>query len=66
MGRHGNPDYGTLASLALVLVGFTGASVGAGTLPGWEITLLTDLEILGVLGLLLCPFVFGIVLPLTE
>lgn len=72
MGRYGNPNYeslakfGTLGSLALVAASAAGASVGAGALPGWEVTLLTDLEILGVLGLLVFPFVFGIVLPLTE
>lgn len=72
MGRYGTLNYesfakfGTLASLALVLAGGAGAAVGSGSLPAWEIALLTDLEILGVLGLLICPFVFGILLPLTE
>lgn len=37
-----------------------------GSLPGWEETLLLDAEIVGVLVALLSPFVFGIVLPLTE
>lgn len=37
-----------------------------GQLPGWEETLLLDAEILGVLIALLAPFVFGIVMPLTE
>jgi len=37
-----------------------------GQLPGWEETLLLDAEILGVLIALVSPFLFGIVLPLTE
>lgn len=37
-----------------------------GQLSGWEETLLLDAEILGVLVALCSPFVFGIVLPLTE
>lgn len=72
MSRSGNLDYshlakyGTLASIALVVVGALGTSLGKGTLPGWELTLLLDAEIVGVLGMVLCPFVFGIFLPLTE
>jgi len=34
--------------------------------PAWEHTLLFYLTVFGVLGALLSPFVFGIVLPLTE
>ena len=72
MGRYGTTDYeslakfGTLASVALILAGGVGAAFGSGSLPAWEIALFTDLEIVGVLGLLLCPFVFGVLLPLTE
>jgi hypothetical protein len=72
MGRYGNLNYeslakfGTLASVALVLAGGVGAAVGSGTLPDWEVALLFDLEIVGVLGLLFCPFVFGVLFPLTE
>ncbi|MFB6072119.1 MAG: hypothetical protein ABEJ88_04035 [Halobacterium sp.] len=58
--------YGTLASLALLVVGAAGTTFGAGRLPGWELTLVFDLEVVGVLGMVLCPFVFGIALPLTE
>lgn len=58
--------YGTLASLVLLLAGAAGTTLGSGVLPGWELTLLLDLEILGVLGIVVCPFLFGIVLPLTE
>lgn len=72
MGHGANLDYpdfakyGTLASFALLLVGAAGTTLGAGRLPGWELTLLLDLEIVGVLGIVVCPFLFGIVLPLTE
>jgi hypothetical protein len=37
-----------------------------GPLPAWEHTLFFQLEALGVVLLLLVPFVFGIALPLTE
>jgi hypothetical protein len=72
MGRYGNLDYpkltkfGTLASLALVLVGAVGFRLGEGRLPGWELAILFDMEVLGVLGMVLCPFVFGVFMPLTE
>jgi hypothetical protein len=72
MGHGANLDYpdlakyGTLASLAAILVGAAGTTLGAGRLPGWELTVLLDLEILGVLGIVVCPFLFGIALPLTE
>ncbi|WP_232703197.1 hypothetical protein [Halobacterium wangiae] len=72
MGRYGNLDYpkltkfGTLASLACVLLGAVGTSLGAGRLPGWELALLFDVEVLGVLGMVVCPFVFGVFMPLTE
>jgi len=72
MGHGANLDYpdvakyGTLASLALLVVGAAGTTLGRGLLPGWELTLLLDLEILGVLGIVVCPFLFGVVLPLTE
>ena len=72
MGHGANLDYpdlakyGTLASVALLLVGAAGTTLGAGRLPDWELTVLLDLEILGVLGIVVCPFVFGIALPLLE
>jgi len=75
MGRYGNLDYEWLAKTGFVL-SVTMLGIGAGaellaatmhwSLPAWENALLVDLEILGVLGMLLCPLVFGIVLPLTE
>jgi len=72
MGRYGNLDYpslakrSTLASFALFVVGAVGLAVGGSSLPGWEQALLFDAEVVGVLGVLLCPLVFGVVLPLTE
>lgn len=72
MGRYGNLDYSslvkrsTLASFALFVVGALGLRIGGSSLPGWEHALLFDAEVLGVLGILLCPLVFGVVLPLTE
>ncbi|SEW19213.1 DUF7860 family protein [Halobacterium jilantaiense] len=72
MARAANLDYpdlakyGTLASLALLLVGAAGTTLGSGRLPGWELTVLLDLEIIGVLGIVVCPFLFGIALPLVE
>lgn len=59
---------GLLLSLAVLALG--GAELGAAamhvTLPAWEHTLFTDVEILGTLGMLLCPLTFGIVMPPTE
>ncbi|WP_227375490.1 DUF7860 family protein [Haladaptatus halobius] len=75
MGRYGDLDYpkltktGFLLGVSLFALGALGEFVGAtlyGSLPGWENVLFTDLEILGILLGLLSPFVFGIVLPLTE
>lgn len=75
MDRYGNLDYptlakyGFLAGLGMFLVGGLGELVGHAVfsgLAGWEATLLVDLEVVGILVGLLAPFVFGIVLPLTE
>ncbi|WP_458207037.1 DUF7860 family protein [Haladaptatus sp. NG-SE-30] len=75
MGRYGDLDYpkltktGFFLGVALLTIGALGEIVGTalyGSLPGWENTLFTDLEILGILLGLLSPFVFGIFLPLTE
>ncbi|MDQ2055359.1 MULTISPECIES: hypothetical protein [Halobellus] len=74
-GRYGNLDYPTLTKRSFLLgiglfaVGALGefaiATTGA-AVPAWEHTLLVDAEFLGVLLALLSPFVFGILLPLTE
>lgn len=55
--------------LALFAVGAVGTLVApsvVGPLPAWERTLFFDAEALGVVVTLLSPFVFGILLPLTE
>ena len=60
---------GFLLGVAMFVVGAGGELVGTalfGSLPGWEATLLFDLEVFGVLVGLFAPIVFGIVLPLTE
>ncbi|WP_266074983.1 DUF7860 family protein [Haladaptatus caseinilyticus] len=75
MGRYGKLDYpkltkaGFLLGVALIAIGALGEIAGPalfGPLPAWENMLLTDLEIVGILLGLLSPFVFGILLPLTE
>lgn len=74
-GRYGSIDYaratklGVLLGLGLLAVGAGGETVGpslVGTLPAWGDAALVDAEILGVLLVLLSPFVFGVLLPLTE
>jgi len=60
---------GFLLGVALFAAGALGELIGSavfGPLPGWEQTLLFDMEVLGVLVGLLAPFVFGIALPLVE
>ncbi|MFB6078744.1 MAG: hypothetical protein ABEJ80_07190 [Halarchaeum sp.] len=75
MGRYGDIDYPTLTkrttilSVCLVLGGFLLADAGpalVGSLPGWALAAATDAEGIGALGIILCPLVFGVVLPLTE
>ena len=75
MRRYGNLDYervtkvGFALSVAMFAIGAGGELVATGmhwSLPAWEHALFTDIELLGVLGILLVPFVFGIFLPLTE
>jgi hypothetical protein len=75
MGRYGSLDYPQLTKLGVVLglslfaVGAAGSIIGPsvfGPLPGWERTLLLDAEVIGVALTLMSPFVFGILLPLTE
>ncbi|GAA0721008.1 putative YccA/Bax inhibitor family protein [Halorubrum trapanicum] len=75
VGRYGDIDYSkatkrafavgavlfTFGVVADVYLRSTGAAV-----PAWEQTLLVEAEMFGVLVMLLAPFVFGILLPLTE
>jgi hypothetical protein len=60
---------GFLLGLTLLLAGATGEIVGHavyGSLPAWETTLFTDLELVGLLVGLFSPFVFGIAAPLID
>jgi hypothetical protein len=75
MARTDTLDYptitkrGFLLGLGLFAIGVAGDVIGQvllGGLPAWEETLLVDLAGLGILLCLLVPFVFGILLPLTE
>ncbi|UPV76047.1 hypothetical protein M0R89_08300 [Halorussus limi] len=75
MSRYGDVDYrrwaktGFLFSLALFAVGAGGEIAAAAmhlSLPAWENALFVDMEILGTLGALLSPLVFGVIMPLTE
>ncbi|MFW5974553.1 MAG: hypothetical protein ACOCPZ_04160 [Natrialbaceae archaeon] len=68
-------DYPTLTKRGLLLgvvlfaigaVGELGLTAAGITVPDWEQALLFDLEIIGIVIALLSPFVFGILLPLTE
>ena len=74
-GRYGDIDYPTLTKRSFLLgiglfaLGALGefAIAATGTpVPAWEHTLLVDAEWVGVIIALLSPFVFGIILPLTE
>jgi hydrogenase/urease accessory protein HupE len=74
-GRYGDIDYPSLTKrsflvgIALVALGELGEAA-LGTLgqsvPTWEHTLLTGIAVLGIIVALTSPFVFGILLPLTE
>lgn len=74
-GRYGDLDYPKLTKrsfllgVSLLVVGEVGDAVLRATTesaPAWEHTVLTWAAIVGVLVALCSPFVFGIVLPLTE
>jgi hypothetical protein len=74
-GRHGDLDCPTLTKrsflfgLSLFVIGTIGQFVVRSLgleLPGWEMALLFGAEIVGLLIAFFSPFVFGILLPLTE
>lgn len=75
MSAHQSFDYaritklGFIASIALVVVG-GGSELLAATLhwplPALADTLLFDMEVLGILGMVFFPFVTGIFLPLVD
>lgn len=61
--------YGLLAAVGLFAVGVLGHLVLpplVGPLPGWERTMFTDFEVLGIVLGLVSVFGFGIVMPLLE
>ncbi|MFC5971538.1 hypothetical protein ACFPYI_09365 [Halomarina salina] len=70
MGRYGSLNYPLLTKggfglgVAMFVVGAIGATMVHG--PSTAHTLLVDMEALGILVGLFSPFVFGILLPLTE
>lgn len=75
MGRYGELDYprlakgGFLIGLSLLLVGALGGALAHAyltPLPSWEASLLFDLEVVGLVIGFFSPFIFGILLPLTE
>jgi uncharacterized membrane protein YGL010W len=58
-----------LAGLGLFVLAVVAEVVGHAMfapMPAWEETLLFDLEVVGLLVAFFAPFVFGIILPLTE
>lgn len=74
-GRYGKLDYSVLTKrsfllgVALFVIGALsemGLAAAGLTVPEWERALLFDIELLGIIIGLLSPFVFGILLPLTE
>lgn len=75
MGRYGNLDYsfltkaGFLVGVSLFAVGAGGELLGSllfGTLPAWEHTLFVSAEAIGLVTAFFSPWVFGVLLPLTE
>jgi hypothetical protein len=71
-GRYGDLDYSRLTKLSFLLgLGlFVVSEFGLRTVgkpgPAWQHRLLITAALVGILVALLSPFVFGIVLPLTE
>lgn len=56
---------GFVLFVGAVVAEFVGHAMFA-PMPAWEETLLFDLEVIGLLIAFCSPFVFGIILPLTE
>ena len=75
MGRYGDMDYGAWAKGGFLL-GFGLLAFGAGgelighaffeSLPAWENELFTAFEGVGLVVGFFSPWIFGIVMPLTE
>lgn len=75
MGRYGSLDYpkltkaGFLFGLTLFLGGALGSVIAGsvlGAVPDWLSTALVDAEAVGLIVGFFSPFIFGILLPLTE
>lgn len=75
MGRYGEMDYprlakgGFLLGLCLLVVGAVGGAVvhaAVTQVPSWGPSVLFDIEVVGLVVGFFSPFVFGILLPLTE
>lgn len=72
MGHGASLDYpawtkrATALGVILFLVGAITEALFHGRLPAWAETIFFDMEIVGVLIFLISPFLFGIILPLTE
>jgi len=73
--RYGKLDYPVLTKRSFLLgvalfaigaLGGLGLTAAGIAVPEWERALLFDLEVLGILIGLLSPFIFGVLLPLTE
>jgi len=74
-GRYGELDYPVLTKRSFLLgvalfaigaLGELGLTTAGLAVPEWERALLFDIELLGIMIGLLSPFIFGILLPLTE
>ncbi|TQQ81234.1 hypothetical protein EGH24_08885 [Halonotius terrestris] len=74
-GAYSNLDYPTLtkrgfllgvALFAIGALGELGLTASGLTVPAWERTALFYIELSGIVIGLLSPFIFGILLPLTE
>lgn len=75
MGRYGDLDYpfltktGFFLGLGLLSFGAGGELIGPalfGSLPAWEHTLFYYSELIGLVIGFFSPWIFGILLPLTE
>ncbi|PCR90154.1 DUF7860 family protein [Natrinema ejinorense] len=75
MQRYGNIDFahlakaGFLLGLGLFALGTGGEYIGHamwGQLPAWENTLLYISAVIGLLTAFFSPWIFGVILPLTE
>ncbi|WP_440765469.1 DUF7860 family protein [Natronorubrum sp. DTA7] len=75
MGRYGNLDYafltkaGFFLGVSLFAFGAGGELIAPllfGPLPAWEHTLFVSAEAIGLVTAFFSPWIFGVLLPLTE